>query len=97
MRGQGLPITAIIIAALGVLVLIILAAVFSGQIGKIVRVTQECTGTCVDPVDFDEERSPGSKCPYGFTEASGRYIQRGQEGVEPSERRYCSSCCISIG
>ena|SRR3989344_4251548 len=46
MKGQGLPISTIIIAALGILVLVVLGAIFSGQIGKFSRTASECPGRC---------------------------------------------------
>lgn len=46
MRAQGLPISTIIIAALGILVLVVLGAIFSGQIGKFGRAASECPGRC---------------------------------------------------
>ena len=46
MKGQGLPIRTIIIAALGILVLVVLGAVFGGQIGKFTRAASECPGRC---------------------------------------------------
>ena len=46
MKAQGLPISTIIIAALGILVLVVLGAVFGGQIGKFTRAASECPGRC---------------------------------------------------
>ncbi len=50
-KAQGLPITTIIIAALGILVLIIVGFIFSGQITKFGRVINECPGKCVRNLD----------------------------------------------
>jgi len=36
-RAQGLPISTIIVAALGILVLVVIGAIFGGQIGKFGR------------------------------------------------------------
>src|SRR3989344_8059714 len=47
MKGQGLPISTIIIAALGILVLVVLGAIFSGQIGQFTRASKPCPGRCV--------------------------------------------------
>lgn len=46
MRAQGLPISTIIIAALGILVLVVLGAIFGGQIGRFGRAASECPGRC---------------------------------------------------
>lgn len=48
--GQGLSITTIIVAAIGLIVLVVLVAIFTGQIGKFnIGVEREKTGTtCQD-------------------------------------------------
>jgi len=107
MKAQGLPITVIIVAALGLLVLIIIAAIFSGQVGKFGRVASECPGTCVGSDQADavggntanllKLRSTGNECPSLTSEISGLYINKGQTGVEPKDLRYCVRCCVSVG
>lgn len=48
--GQGLSITTIIVAAIGLIVLVVLVAIFTGQIGKFnIGVEREKAGTtCTD-------------------------------------------------
>ncbi|MBI2653560.1 hypothetical protein HYX02_01990 [Candidatus Woesearchaeota archaeon] len=45
-RAQGISINAIIIAALALVVLVVLFAVFTGRFGIFSRSLNECTGTC---------------------------------------------------
>jgi hypothetical protein len=49
-KGQGLPITTIVIAALALLVLVILFAIFTGRMGSFTKTLVECQGQCV-PAD----------------------------------------------
>ncbi|RME78674.1 hypothetical protein D6774_00350 [Candidatus Woesearchaeota archaeon] len=46
-KGQGLPITVIIVTVLALLVLVILSLVFTGKIGQSVGQIDECKGQCV--------------------------------------------------
>lgn len=89
-RAQGLPITTIIIAALGLLVLVVIGAIFGGQIGKFGRVSGECQGRCVV--------GENTTCIPGIEKAlSGRYIEPGQQGVAADQLQYCNVCCVSVG
>ena len=89
-RAQGLPITTIIIAALGLLVLVVIGAIFGGQIGKFGRVSSECQARCV----VGEETT----CIAGVEKAlSGKYIKEGQQGVPADELEFCNACCVSVG
>ena len=44
MKGQGLSITTIVVAAIALLVLVVLVAVFTGQIGKTTQGINSCEG-----------------------------------------------------
>ena len=49
-KGQGLPITTIVIAALAILVLVILFAITTGRLGTFAGATSECPGECLASV-----------------------------------------------
>lgn len=48
MRGQGLSLNVIVIAALALIVLIVLVVIFSGRINIFTKGTGTCSGDCVD-------------------------------------------------
>jgi len=100
-RAQGLPISTIIIAALGILVLIVLAAIFSGQIGKFSAAANACPGRCYK-VDLPSHPQASilyssNTCDTQFERNLGRgYIpQNIPSGVNPADWR-CDECCIPI-
>jgi len=105
-KAQGLPITTIIIAALGILVLVVIAAIFGGQIFKFGRVAAECPGACVKaniPTEPEAagaayiQRSPAD-CTEFETRASGVYVPKnlGPAAKDIGAFR-CDVCCIPIG
>lgn len=103
MRGQGLPITVIIVAALGILVLIVIAAIFGGQIGKFGRAASECPGVCVvedaprgASAGMFVERSDG-QCSQFETRLSGTYIAKGTPKDADLAEYMCQSCCVPTG
>ena len=51
-RAQGMSLNVIIIAAIGLLVLVILAVIFIGRIGTTARTVDACKGSCVDSADI---------------------------------------------
>ena len=104
-KAQGLPITTIIIAALGLLVLVVIGAIFGGQIFKFGVTASTCPGTCVNPtvvkgdggnfVDTAPERTTCHEFEKGLT---GRYIARAKEGVNPKDNiAQCGVCCVISG
>ena len=102
MRGQGLPITVIIVAALGILVLIVIAAIFGGQIGKFSRAANECQGRCVVnsvpegiPVSTFTVRSP-AECNQFEKPLSGFWYARGMPQNADPEGWMCDACCLTI-
>jgi len=99
-RAQGLPISTIIIAALGIMVLVVMAAIFSGQIGKFGRAASECPGRCykASPPAENAGLFQTNDCNEFETELSGSYIPRGMPSnvQDPSGYR-CDSCCIVSG
>jgi hypothetical protein len=107
-KGQGLPITTIIIAALGILVLIIIAAIFSGQIGTIGRITAVCPvgNPCVEQTGITSARTEfeklgtenGPRCPEGSTPLSEIRVKPGQPKDRPADETiYCAPCCVPVG
>ncbi len=102
MKAQGLPITTIIIAALGILVLVVVGAIFGGQIGKFGRAASECPGRCVKvtippdvPSQFFEQ---GTGCMPDFeTKLSGVYLPRGTPKDAKLESWKCDACCVATG
>ena len=112
-RGQGLPVSTIIVAALGILVLIVLSVIFSNQIRKFVWASGECSGRCyIDENKLSELRSEAIKDRVNINwdtyktspcnnqieaEASGSYIPRGLPSVSDTSKWRCNSCCILVG
>jgi hypothetical protein len=106
-KAQGLPITTIIIAALALVVLVILFAIFTGRISIFGRGVTECPGKCSMPYSETGEQpitegrtalDPSATCNPQFEKAiTGIYIAPGQPPNTPSEKLiYCSKCCVSI-
>jgi len=97
-KAQGLPISTIIIAALGILVLVVLAAIFSGQIGKFSIAANACPGRCykADIPTGGEGYYSANTCNPEFERNLGRgYIpQNMPTGADPSAWR-CDQCCIT--
>jgi len=77
MRAQGLPISTIIIAALGIIVLIVLGVIFSGQIEKFGKAASACPGRCFKSDDGKSKLTVGQ----GLYESYGP----GQKSGECSE------------
>lgn len=107
-RAQGLPISTIIIAALGIIVLIVLGTIFSGQIEKFGRAASACSGRCYKDASKVSALLPNTqvlydsnKCntefeaPYrGATVPSG--LPKLPSGANPSDYR-CDECCVPTG
>ena len=101
-KAQGLPISTIIVAALGILVLIVIGAIFGGQIQKFGKAASECPGRCL-------KLNPPIEAPFGIysvegecnefeTQLSGSYIPRNTPSSinNPAEWR-CDRCCVVTG
>ena len=87
-KAQGLSVTTIVIAALAVLVLVVLAVIFTGRAGVFTRVvTVSCEangGTCA---------AEGQDCPSGtYEDPSSR---EGKKLVcEPGPTKQARKCCV---
>lgn len=105
MKGQGLPITTIIIAALGIIVLVVMGAIFSGQIGTFGRAASECPGKCYIRSPTAEVQQSGATFVQGETcdalsetRVSGSYIARGTPKSASSVNDFrCTACCVQTG
>lgn len=97
-RAQGLPISTIIIAALGILVLVVIGAIFGGQIGKFGRAASECQFRCY-------KLNPPALAPAGIfsdtpcnpefeTRMSGASIPRNMPKTDNPTPWRCDECCI---
>lgn len=81
MKAQGLSLTAIIVAALALIVLVVLAAIFTGQIGGTAQTLRKCSvqgGQCLPKCNDDYP----TKMPGTFT-----HDVAGQD---------CTVCCLPI-
>ena len=50
-KAQGLSLNVIIVAAIGLLVLVILAVIFIGRAGTTARTVDQCQGDCISDAD----------------------------------------------
>ncbi len=102
-RAQGLPISTIIIAALGLIVLIVLGVVFSGQIEKFGRAANACSGRCYKATIPTEATAfirtlYGGPCNLEFeAEYKGATVPAGLPKVDDPGKYRCDSCCIPTG
>lgn len=103
-RAQGLPITTIIIAILGLVVLVILFAITTGRLAIFGRATSECPGECVDAfrtvqgTDVPEPGRTGGCDSVIEKKLVGSYIASGQPSNQrPDEVVKCGSCCVRVG
>jgi hypothetical protein len=101
-KGQGLPITTIIIAAMGIIVLIVLIAIFSSQVGVIGSASKECSPDfkCVPSVTVTQIKQNVAigECGDGFTSV-GRRLEPGQPSkqIRSDDARFCNPCCAPAG
>lgn len=103
-KAQGLPISTIIVAALGILVLVVIGAIFGGQIGKFGKAASECPGRCIklnppaNPMGAEYSTGQGTQCNEFETRLSGSTLPRNMPPRvdDPTEWR-CDACCILTG
>ncbi len=91
-KAQGISLNVIIIAALGLLVLVILAIIFTGRTGVFVKESDKCVvqgGRCVE----SEDQCTGTyeRIGWGACDLNGdgkfQYNNKDDDGY----------CCISVG
>ena len=97
-KAQGLPITTIIIAILGLVVLVILFAITTGRLARFGRATAECQGICVGEYTGATPDQNARECTAGFEkEVGGNYVKPGQpQSVKAEDIVKCSRCCLPI-
>ncbi|MEM4263948.1 MAG: hypothetical protein QW666_03595 [Candidatus Woesearchaeota archaeon] len=104
-KGQGLPITTIVIAALALLVFVILFAITTGRLAIFTGAASECGGVCVasdlkgataDPAALQSMQAPRTgtnPCLNYEQKVQGNYIARGIRGSD-GKPIPCEVCCI---
>lgn len=103
-KGQGLPITTIVVAALGLLVLVILFAITTGRLGIFAAGASECPGVCVvTDAQLTQIQQSGVlevRTPNACDEATEKQIGVARQYVARGVRKdnkpiACDRCCIS--
>ena len=98
-RAQGLPITTIILAILGIVVLVILFAITTGRLSIFSRGVSECPGECVGMYTTDASLAQGDRpCAEGYEkQVAGNFIEKGQP-IDRKARELvkCSRCCVPL-
>jgi|SRR3989338_2390452 len=97
-KAQGLPISTIILAAIGLVVLILLFALVTGKIGLLGRGLAECPTIegCVGQYKGDALDTTAVCDPQLTRQLPGTYVLLGQQGVPPEQTVKCSKCCAAI-
>lgn len=98
-KAQGLPITTIILAILGLVILVILFAITTGRMAIFGRGVSECPGRCVDEFSKNQAHAPtNEKCIEGIEkELVGKYVLAGQpSGTAADALKQCSRCCVPL-
>ncbi len=108
-KGQGLPITTIVIAALALVVLVILFAITTGRLAIFTGAASECGGVCIvnafptginaQPGILEKMGDPASRttaaCNTYEQKVQGGYIARGIRTLAPDNKPItCAACCI---
>ena len=102
-KAQGLPITTIIIAILGLVVIIVLFAILTGKMTIFAGLANECPGICVLPKGGEfggveggniRHRSPLECTPNIEREQFGKFIASGiRKDNNPIP---CERCCQQL-
>ncbi|HLC96681.1 MAG TPA: hypothetical protein VJH97_05150 [Candidatus Nanoarchaeia archaeon] len=72
-KSQGLSLNTIIIAAIVLIVLIVLWAIFTGRFSLFSSELQECRGTCTSSCAYPDVEDPNGYCnPAASTATGGR-------------------------
>ncbi len=95
-KAQGLPISTIILAAIGLVVLILLFAMVTGKLAIFSRGAMECPGQCLG--EYKGDLPEPVKCDEQLTrDLPGNYVLRGQQsGLAPENLVKCSKCCAAL-
>ncbi len=87
-RAQGLPITTVILAILGIVVLVILFAILTGRLTIFAGVANECPGRCAGEAPG---LVPPAVCGQFERKLPGNFISQNRDAnnnVIP-----CTACC----
>ncbi|MEM4239679.1 MAG: hypothetical protein QXM31_02915 [Candidatus Woesearchaeota archaeon] len=103
-RAQGLPITTIILAILGLVVLVLLYAMVTGRMTFFGRGVSECPGVCVT-TNPAAQALPSAKLVYGQAdvkcedyekELAGFFIAANQaKETKSADLVRCDKCCVA--
>ena len=105
-KAQGLPITTIILAILGIVVLVILFAILTGRMAIFAGAANECPGVCIATATYVREM--GVTPTTGVLETDrqcndvtekklyGNFIAQGIRSEPDNKPIVCSSCCQRI-
>lgn len=90
-KAQGLSLNTIIIAAIVLIVLIVLWAIFTGRMGGFTEEVARCKGTCRNECEYpDWVEDPQGKCGIEAVDADPI------EGYEHTTLKTGGKCCISL-
>jgi len=102
-KGQGLSITTIIVAALGLVVLVILFAITTGRLAIFAGAASECPGRCLlttppqgkTAAEVGAEAVTAAICNKDFErQVRGSYIARGKDSKD--KPIICDACCVGV-
>lgn len=99
-RAQGLPITTVILAILGIVVLVILFAITTGRLAIFTRGVSECPGTCRGEYTTDIAFATlPDKCGEFEKQITGSYVAPGQDPRTTARDQIvkCKACCVPVG
>ncbi len=89
-KAQGLSMNVIIIAAIALLVLVILAVIFIGRMGKTTQSIDKCPGHCMDSQTGDNDAD--CKAQYGTY-----YKYTTDPCLDPTTNKPNSQiCCVGV-
>ena len=102
-RAQGLPITTIIIAILGLVVLVILFAITTGRLAVFGRGVSECPGRCATVKTITAPIIGTLKIAKECDTATertlvGNYVAAGQPSNTPADQlvKCDAGCCVPL-
>jgi len=91
-KSQGISLNTIIIAAIALIVLVVLVAIFTGRMGIFIKETDKCKGICYDT----KEQCSGT---YDKVDESGA-CSLDPQGENPDRKPGIGAkygyCCISV-
>ena len=95
-KAQGLPVSTVILAAIGLVVLVLLFALVTGRLGILGRGLSECQGACIGQYVGNIPELNIACDPQLSKELPGQYILAGQQGVPQEQIKKCTKCCVAL-